>query len=170
MTLEIRRAVPADSEGIADVHVRTWQHAYRGLMPQDVLDGLDIGERAERWRRILTGEIGEARGSNWVATDDGQVIGFSTSGPARDDAPPHPHELYALYLAPERHGSGAAEPLIRAAIEDHPAYLWVLNGNARAIRFYEKAGFALDGAVKRDDRGHVVLEERRMVRPTPRRG
>ncbi|WP_221583705.1 GNAT family N-acetyltransferase [Microbacterium sp. G2-8] len=164
MALEIRPGLPDDADGIADVHVRTWQHAYRGLMPQDILDSLDVGQRADRWRRILAGADVDGRGSTWVAVEDGAVIGFSTCGAARDEGPPRPRELYALYLAPERHGSGAAGPLIHATVGQDPAYLWVLTGNARAIAFYEKAGFALDGAVKRDDRGVMVLEELRMVR------
>ncbi len=46
------------------------------------------------------------------------------------------------------------------AIGDSAAYLWVLDGNARAIRFYERHGFAFDGTTKREDVGL----ERRMVR------
>jgi len=161
MTLEVRPAQVSDAAGMADVHVRTWRHAYRGLMPQDVLDGLDVAARTTRWERILSSG---GRGANWVAVEDGSVIGFASAGPARDDDAPRERELWALYLAPERHGSGAAQPLIDAAIGADPAYLYVLRGNARAIRFYEKQGFRADGDVKRDDRGVVVLEDLRMVR------
>ena len=46
------------------------------------------------------------------------------------------------------------------ALGDSPAYLWVLDGNVRAIGFYERHGFAFDGATKPEDVGL----ERRMVR------
>lgn len=49
----VRPARITDADGIAEVHVRSWQAAYRGLMPQEVLDGLSVAQRAEGWRRIL---------------------------------------------------------------------------------------------------------------------
>jgi GNAT superfamily N-acetyltransferase len=40
----------------------------------------------------------------------------------------------------------------------------VLEGNARATRFYERHGWRADGATKDDVRGDAVLRERRMIR------
>ena len=67
-------------------------------------------------------------------------------------------------MHPNRHGSGAGALLADAALGDDPAFLWVLDGNARAIRFYEKIGFAVDGASKEERHGGAILRERRMVR------
>ena len=158
----IRRAVPDDADRLSEVHVRTWQLAYAGLIPQAVLDSLDIMARAARWRTTL--ENPKAAGRTWVALEGDDLIGFSSSGPARGDDPPWPLELWALYVYPRRHGSGAGALLADAAIGDLPAFLWVLEGNARAIRFYEKIGFRLDGATKDERHGGVVLHELRMVR------
>lgn len=160
--IEIRRAVPGDADRLSEVHIRTWQLAYAGLIPQAVLDTLDIVARAARWRTTL--ENPKAQGRTWVALEDGDIIGFSSSGPARGDDPPWPLELWALYVHPRRHGSGAGRLLADAAIGELPAFLWVLDGNARAIRFYEKIGFAFDGATKDERHGGVTLHERRMVR------
>lgn len=164
MTFDVRPADPADAAGIAEVHVRTWQHAYRGLMPDAYLDALDVSARAARWQRILAGEHVGGRGANHVAVAGDRVVGFSTCGPARDDPAPQPRELYAIYVDPSAHGIGVAAPLLDAAIGADPAYLWVLDGNARAIAFYEKHGFRHDGAIKVDDRGEVMLRELRMTR------
>ena len=49
----VRSATVADADEIAAIHVLSWQVAYRGLMPQEYLDGLDPAQRAERWRRHL---------------------------------------------------------------------------------------------------------------------
>jgi ribosomal protein S18 acetylase RimI-like enzyme len=163
----IRRAVPGDADQLSEVHVRTWQIAYAGLIPQAVLDSLDILARAANWRRILESTARPRtgpQGRTWVALEGEELIGFSSSGPARDDDAPWPLELWALYVHPRRHGSGAGGLLADAAIGDLPAYLWVLDGNDRAIRFYEKIGFAFDGARKDERHGGVVLHERRMVR------
>jgi GNAT superfamily N-acetyltransferase len=160
--LTVRRAVPDDADRLSDVHVHTWRIAYRGLIPQAVLDSLDIAARAARWRTTL--ESPRAQGRTWVALEGDELIGFSSAGPARDEDAPWPLELWALYVHPRRHGSGAGRLLADAAIGDLPAFLWVLDGNARAIRFYEKIGFAFDGAVKDQSAGGAVLHERRMVR------
>lgn len=161
----VRRAVPDDAGGLSEVHVRTWQIAYAGLIPQDVLDSLDVVARAARWRTTL--ESTRDTGRTWVAVQGGRVIGFASSGPARGEDAPSPLELWALYLLPSHHGSGVATQLADAAIGDLPAFLWVLDGNDRTIRFYEKIGFRLDGAVKDERVGAagVMLHERRMSRP-----
>jgi GNAT superfamily N-acetyltransferase len=178
-TVVVREAVAADARGLAEVHVRTWRVAYAGLLPQATLDRLDVDARAERWRGILSGEGigGEARagrraaargrpaGTTWVAVRGSRVLGFASSGPSREEDAPTARELYALYLDPDHHGSGIADALIDVAIEAEPAYLWVLEGNARAIRFYERQGFDLDGVVKHDVTADgTPLRERRMVR------
>ncbi|MBO3663445.1 GNAT family N-acetyltransferase [Microbacterium stercoris] len=158
----IRRAEPDDAPGLGEVHVRTWQIAYEKLIPQAVLDSLDIVARAARWRTTL--EDPRNPGRTWVALEGKKLIGFASSGPARGDDAPHPLELWALYVHPNRHGSGAGALLADAALSDEPAFLWVLDGNARAIRFYEKIGFAFDGTIKEERHGGVYLHERRMVR------
>ncbi|WP_309068144.1 GNAT family N-acetyltransferase [Microbacterium sp.] len=160
--IRIRRAVPDDADLLSEVHVRTWQLAYAELIPQAVLDSLDIMARAARWRTTL--ENPKATGRTWVALEGDELIGFSSSGPARGEDPPWPLELWALYVHPRRHGSAAGALLADAAIGDLPAFLWVLDGNARAIRFYEKIGFRLDGATKVERHGGVELHELRMVR------
>ncbi|MER6578988.1 hypothetical protein [Nonomuraea sp. NPDC001023] len=51
--MRIRKATPADAQAIAEIHVRSWQAAYRGLLPQDHLDGLDPAARRPGWERLL---------------------------------------------------------------------------------------------------------------------
>jgi hypothetical protein len=47
--VQIRRADVADARRIAEVHVRSWQVGYRGILPQDLLNGLDPQQRVPRW-------------------------------------------------------------------------------------------------------------------------
>ena len=51
--ISVRPATLDDSERIADIHVKTWQAAYAGVMPQDFLDRLDRGARTAMWRRAI---------------------------------------------------------------------------------------------------------------------
>src|SRR5690242_5112387 len=83
----IRGATVDDAAGIGRVHVLSWQSAYRGLMPQEHLDGLRAEQRAAGWRRYL--ERGERRREALlVAEDDGDVAGFAGVGPSRDEDVP----------------------------------------------------------------------------------
>ena len=150
---EIRRARPEDAEAVARVHVAGWRHAYRGLMPDDYLDGLDWRDRVERRRASLSD--GPDAVSTFVALLDGRLVGFAAHGPSRDDDLPHGHpveEVYAIYLVQEALGRGLGSALLRRCLAAAPpgatVTLWVLVDNARGRRFYERHGFVADGATK----------------------
>jgi hypothetical protein len=53
--MHVRPARPSDAGAMGALVVRAWQAAYRGLMPDDYLDGLTVDDRADQWTRILTG-------------------------------------------------------------------------------------------------------------------
>jgi ribosomal protein S18 acetylase RimI-like enzyme len=169
----IRPAEPGDAEQLALIHVRSWQTAYQGQVPQDYLDGLDPAERAGRWRRILRNTDPD-RGGVLVAVASGpRILGFAGYGPSRDpDADGgRTGELTMIYLLPEALGQGAGRELMAAAVARMAgagyaqATLWVLETNARARRFYAAAGWAQDGAAKTDDGLGFPLREVRYRRP-----
>lgn len=150
--MRIREAEPKDAEGIAGVHVRSWQAAYRGQLTDDYLDGLKVEDRVDQHRRTLREPMPEWR--TWVAEDDGRLLGFAVTGPSEDaDADPKTGEVYAIYLEPDRVGTGAGRQLFQHAVDDlrgrgfHTATLWVLESNERTRRFYEVAGWKPDGMV-----------------------
>jgi GNAT superfamily N-acetyltransferase len=159
----IRPATVADALAIAEVHVHSWQWAYRGLIPDDYLDRLSIQRGAEVHTQRLAIETG---GRTWVADQEGQVIGFATTGPSRDpDASPRTAEIGAMYLRREAAGTGVARALFVHAIQDlwqrgyEEATLWVLDNNARARKFYEKVGWFPDGTTKTEERPGALLHE-----------
>jgi ribosomal protein S18 acetylase RimI-like enzyme len=150
----IRWATAADARGIAEVHVASWRHAYRGLLPDGSLDRLSVEQREASWREAF-----RDRGAGvFVAEEDGRVIGFASFGPSRDgDAGPEVGEIPAIYVDPSAVGAGVGRALLDAAIEAlreagyRRATLWVLEANAHARRFYERAGWRWDGTVSRHD-------------------
>jgi GNAT superfamily N-acetyltransferase len=159
----IRRATVDDARAIAEVSVASWLGAYRGLMPDDALDGADVDQREERNRIFLAGGADAL-----VAEDDEGVYGFASFGRSRDpDAGDEVGELYAIYLRPERWGRGLGRELHDAAVEAlraagfAEATLWVLDSNERARRFYERAGWQADGSVRSDRVGELraLVEE-----------
>jgi GNAT superfamily N-acetyltransferase len=171
--VQVRAAVVEDAEQIAEVHVRSWQAGYRGLLPQNYLDGLDPAARVPARRRMLA-EADLPRSGTLVAADDGQVVGFAHIGPSRDeDADSSVGEVFAIYLAPGAWGKGRGRELMTAALADlvragyRQATLWVLDSNARARRFYEATGFRPDGASMADESRGFLLTEVRYRRALP---
>lgn len=155
----VRRAQPGDAQAIAAVHVRTWQTAYRGLLPDDYLAGLsqELPSRTEMWQREISNPR-SARHEVWVGEIDRQVDGFVALGPARDADPNLIGEVYAIYVSPDRWGRGQGRTLFShatnrlASFGYSAAILWVLESNRRARRFYEIAGWTADGGEKLETR------------------
>ena len=164
-----RPATASDAQGIATVAVTAWQAAYRGLLPDSLLDTLSIPAKAQRWRAH------QAEGVNQtlVLEYQGRVIGFVNMGASRDDDvdPQKVGEIYAIYLLPEFWDQGYGRTLCTRALDGlrqqgfTTVTLWTLHNNARAIRFYQAAGFQADGTTKVDIKGEgVALHEARYRR------
>lgn len=169
MAIAVREPTVDDADAIALVHVTAWQAAYRGVMPDDFLDGLDVTTRAGQWREGLVAPTEVRR---WVATLDGDVVGFAVAGPVRDaDLGPDVGELWAINVAPTAWRGGAGTALIDAAVGElrsrghDSAILWVVRENDRARRFYESAGWSPDGAEKTGEFGGAEVVEVRYRRP-----
>ncbi len=163
----VRRATPEDAPAIADIHVRAWQTAYRGIWEDAFLDSLSIERRAVEWRERLASLQEDVH--VWVAELDGRVAGFCSFGPAReDDVPSNTGELYMIYVLPEITRSGVGSALIAHAERSLReagcplAILWMLKQNDNAAAFYARAGWMPDGGEKHVDRmGQPSYEVRR---------
>ena len=164
----IRAARVADAAQIAVVHVRSWQGAYRGLLPQAYLDGLDPAERVGRWERSLA-EADAGRTGVLVADAGGDLLGFASYSPSRDsDAEPgRVGEVDTIYLLPSAWSKGIGRRLMDATLACLASAsfvqvtLWVLDSNVRARRFYEAGGWSADGGQKFDEsRGFPITQVR----------
>ncbi len=144
----LRPAQTGDALAVARVHVRSWQAAYRGLMPDEFLDQLRAEDRAARYE-LASGD--PQKPYTVVAERDGAIVGFASTMPARDKDLAGYGELCALYVDPEHWGQGIGVALVAAARAwlaasgFEKAALWVLAGNVRAERFYSNDGWVADG-------------------------
>jgi GNAT superfamily N-acetyltransferase len=184
----IRSASPADAAQIAAVMRDSWFAAYDGIIAPAIIDRAtapDDGARIRQsfrtrpWQRMI------------AAVEPGQpsIVGYASFGPERDvvDMPwPYPlttagsdgevAELYALYVHPAWWSTGTGRALMDRVLAkvSKAGYasitLWVLEDNARARRFYQRAGFAPDGARNvLDDLGGVTeIRYRRALRRVSR--
>jgi ribosomal protein S18 acetylase RimI-like enzyme len=149
--MELRPALPADALEVARVHVRAWQVGYRGLLPAAYLDGLRAEDRAARYTFDRTDGP-----RTTVAIDAGALVGFATI---------HGAELCALHVDPAAWGRGVGHALIAKARADlaaagtAEAHVWVLVGNARAERFYQRDGWTTDGTRRSDTVWGAAVDE-----------
>jgi ribosomal protein S18 acetylase RimI-like enzyme len=175
VAIELREARRGDELAVAELHVRSWQEAYRELMPAEFLAALDPRERAKRYEFGMGGEeapttlLATVFGEEGVGDDPSltdsvevrsgssptpfeRIIGFATFGASRDADAVGLAEIYALYVDPDRYRGGVGRMLMadaRRRLREggfDAAVLWVLRGNGRAQRFYEGEGWTLDGA------------------------
>jgi GNAT superfamily N-acetyltransferase len=79
----------------------------------------------------------------------------------------------SIYVLSSLWGQGVGRLLMAAAVsalvdeQFSEATLWVLEGNARARRFYQAAGWNADGAAKDGAVGGVSIHELRYRRALP---
>lgn len=154
----VRDMAVGDAHGVAEVHVRAWQRAYRGgLMPDAYLDTLSVEERAATWANALS-RASPPRRFRLVAVDEAGVRAFLCGGEAlHTDAARDLGEVYVLNVHPDAWGAGHGRALMSEATKRlvadgfRRAVLWVHPANARARRFYEGLGWDCEGTVREDD-------------------
>ena len=165
--MHLRPAEPNDALAVAHVHVRSWQVAYRNLIPDDFLGQLRPEDRAARYD-FAASDVRKPR--TILAIEGAAILGFATTSPSRDADLPDHGELCALYVDPPHWGRGIGAALISAArsrlsgMGFRNALLWVLVGNVRAERFYRADQWVADGARRTDSRRGVTLHEVRYQR------
>lgn len=149
--MDVREPTVDDAADLARVHAAAWRSAYRGILPDDLLDDVPTDppdERIAGWRdRIET-----PHNRMLVATADGEVVGYAnvrieeTKSFVDDGAA----ELKEIYVEPESWGDGVGTLLLEAALDDLPeevdaVHLETLAGNDLAAGFYEARGFERSG-------------------------
>jgi GNAT superfamily N-acetyltransferase len=172
MKATICKVLPENAYDYTACHIECWRGAYRGIIPDEYLAGVsaDIEERTERLRKNLSELAGAF--SYYYAAVDGKMIGRLIIGESRDDDKPDAGEIGAIYLLREYWGMGLGRQLMQFAIDTlqdmgyHEIILWALEENARALRFYEKAGFAFDCTKKGITIGKKPLVEVRYAMAT----
>jgi ribosomal protein S18 acetylase RimI-like enzyme len=165
----IRPAELDDSDAIGNVHVRAWQGAYRGVMPDEYLDGLRAEDRATMWRGYFA--VPRPDHQLTVVVHAGEVVGFAASGPeAGESARSDVGELYAINLDPSSWGKGFGRALLREVTEAlatagyGSAVLWVAPQNTRARSLYESEGWIDDDSAKEQEVLGVTVSEIRYRR------
>ena len=147
---------PAETDeelcGRGYVHCTSWQAAYRGIVNDRYLDSMTVEATTARARQFPENTL--------VAKDRERVVGFAVYGSSRDEDLPAAGEVVAIYVLPEYYNQKIGYRLMNEAFsrlgEYNTVFLWVLEKNERAIRFYHKYGFEFDGCKKQWNLGTPV--------------
>ena len=160
--MTIRAATAADADAIARVHVQAWHESYRGLLPDELIDGKTVEHRTMQWRGLFADAARPPMLR--VIEDAGEIVGFGWAVRARNAALEAEGEVAALYLLERVKRRGFGRVLfgaLRDALEAGgfaDAGLWVLTGNTPARRFYEAIGGRAGPTRSESDAGHVLDE------------
>jgi ribosomal protein S18 acetylase RimI-like enzyme len=157
----IREATERDASGIAHAHTASWQASYRGILPDRILDRLDVGQRVETRRKILR----DRSVFQLVAYDltHGDIVGFCDAGASRRHVP-FAGELYAIYLVQHAKRYGLGQEMMErvqawlVANDMRSMIVWVLENNHHARRFYEAMGGRSAGRLHTAVGGFPVTE------------
>ncbi|MDD4159496.1 MAG: GNAT family N-acetyltransferase [Synergistaceae bacterium] len=160
--MEIRRFLETDNiDDVSRVYAKSWKSAYCGIVPQDYLDSIP----ENRWSKILINELSNL----WIVSDGKQIIGSSTYALARDEKYSGWGEIISIYLLPSYFHLGIGTKLLRASMNElfsmgyENIYLWVLEDNFSARRFYEKNGFKMKEDTMQSVIGGKLLNEIRYI-------
>jgi ribosomal protein S18 acetylase RimI-like enzyme len=142
----------ADAAAVGRIHVESWNVAYRGIMPDDVIARTDLAYRTLFWAERIADE-------DWpvfVIEEQGECVAFCQMVPSHDpdDDPARIGQITSLHVLPGRRGQGHGRLLMNHVLGEFrrrrfaAVTLWVLEGNLPARRFYEQYGFRLDAATR----------------------
>ncbi|MGE8656342.1 MAG: N-acetyltransferase family protein [Achromobacter sp.] len=163
----LRQATARDADAIAAMHAASWAVTYRGLLPDGFLDAGLADNRLVHWQDRLRDASADAQ-AVFIAEQNGQPIGFVCVKQEHD----HPGEVLLdnLHVLPSHQGAGAGKLMVARAEAWARArsatrlYLYALEGNTRAIEFYERQGWRNTGT-ESDQIGGIAVRARRYERP-----
>jgi ribosomal protein S18 acetylase RimI-like enzyme len=131
----------ADADAVAELHTASWRTAYADLFPAHYLNGPLLEERRAVWRGRLADPVPGA--ALFLAREADTLLGFVYLEPRPDGRV----LIDNLHARPGETGRGIGGRLLANALAwsatAHPGkdvYLEVLQGNTRAVAFYERQG------------------------------
>ena len=159
----IRLARPSDARNMAEVGMRSWEVAYKGIMPEEYIREKNA-TRPAQFAQNITDENTYA----YVAQYNGKTVGIMRiAPPVDDDVCENTYEIHYIYLHPDYFRMGIGTEMMEFAYDIARGLgkaimvVWVLAENVDSIRFYEKCGFVADGKSQMTERGRM-LEQIRM--------
>ncbi|MDR0286454.1 MAG: GNAT family N-acetyltransferase [Clostridiales bacterium] len=159
MNITIRLAKLTDALDMAEVHMRSWEVAYKDIIPMEYIQEKNA-TRPALFKRIITDE----NTTQYVIQKGCKTVGIMcvVATPQDDDANKNVCELEGIYLHPDYYRQGIGAKAMEFAFniarnwKKTEMTLWVFTENTNTIKFYEKCGFSADGNTKTYNCGKVM--------------
>ena len=164
MNITITLATPADAHDMAEIHIRSWEAAYKDIIPADYIKAKNA-TRHELWQRILTPDNEKQH----IIRANGKTAGMLSVDLPHDEIGDEYYELHGIYLFPEYFRQGIGTKAVNFAFDQarklgkRQMILWCFAENTNSIKFYEKFGFTPDGNTQEHDHGTKVNVSIRMT-------
>lgn len=132
-----------DSERIAFINISTWRTTYRGIFPDEILDGMKEEKYIEKWNRIIFLQQENDDATTFVCEVDGHLVGYGCGMKLGNEK--YDSELTALYILKEFQRQHIGKELVQRIVhflKDRGAQsmiIWMAKGNP-AEHFYSKLG------------------------------
>ncbi len=142
--MNIRKAVIADSSGIAKVHVAAWHETYKGLICDEYLNSISCDEKTEKWKKIIQDDMQTER-VHVIENESKDIVGFAFYGINNEKEYEYDADLHAMYILKAYQNRGYGSKLIKIAVKElvdlgcNSLIIWALKDNVYC-RFYEKIG------------------------------
>jgi len=165
MSITIRKVSVEETDEFVECHIKCWQAAYKGIMPDDFLNSMPSNH--EKIAELFRQGINESCGYEYCCVIyNGKMIGKLGFSKCLDDDKTGAGEIHAIYLLDDYWDKGYGRQLMEFAMENlkemgfREIVIWLLDENSRARRFYEKFGFEADGTTKEIDLSETLIEIR----------
>lgn len=162
----VRYADVDDAKILGQIHSESWKVAYKGVVPDEVLNNLTAEKRQKYFEKALT----EGWEEDAIIFKDDKAVGLICIGKCRDeDKEEFWGEIWGIYLLPEYWNMGIGFELMNWGLNElkrrnyKKIALWVLERNINARNFYEKMGFKHDGTIKKITIGKTLNEYRYVI-------
>lgn len=145
--ITVRKADGSDAAALAEILVKSFRAAFGEIISQETIERCS---NEENCRNMFAAICASGRGQFYLAELEGKPCGeiYWCDSEELENAA----EIVAVHSLPETWGTGVGKAMLGAALDGIKAagkesvYLWAFKDNKRARRFYEKNGFAADGA------------------------
>lgn len=156
--MEIRHMKQSDDKfAISQIYEESWKFAYKDIIPQAYLESIPSGH----WVPYLDKE----ETHTLVLIENDIFVGTSSYCKSRFSDFDNFGEIISIYFLPEYIGKGYGKQLLNAVVAElaklgyRDIFLWALEENHRARKFYEKAGFISSNTYLDDNIGGKELRQ-----------
>lgn len=148
MNFQAIQATTNDALDLGLIHSCSWKAAYKGIIPDEIIDRFTPEIRANAFRDAISINPEEY----YIFKQNNCPVGFASLYKSHETGCHNElGEIYSIYFHPDFWGNPITQWGLNfcinrlAALGYSEISVWVLEDNIRARKFYEKNGFFFDG-------------------------